>query len=102
MNILSSANSRFGEALTMLEQLGQGEQIDPLIHAPPDYGTFSTKLYSLLNSWLEQGVARFFRDRRMVNRRDRFSVWRLLLRQYLPRTRGRALALMQAIHSFTN
>ena len=62
----------------------------------------STKLYSLLSSWLTGTTKQHARDPTIAASRNGFALWKSLLRIYQPSTRSRSLALMQAIHSYPN
>ena len=100
-NILAYAEPKYTDAFRNLEKLGDDEGI-PDRFANDEYQTMSTKLYSLLSSWLTGTTKQHARDPSIAASRNGFALWKSLLRIYQPSTRSRSLALMQAIHSYPN
>ena len=98
-NILAYAEPKYTDAFRNLEKLGDDEGI-PDRFANDEYQTMSTKLYSLLSSWLTGTTKQHARDPSIAVSRNGFALWKSLLRIYQPSTRSRSLALMQAIHSY--
>ena len=100
-NVLAYAEPKFTDAFKNLEQLGDDERV-PERFASEEHQAMSTKLYSLLSSWLTGTTKQHARDPSIAASRNGFALWKSLLRIYQPSTRSRSLALMQAIHSYPN
>ena len=100
-NVLAYAGPKFTDAFKNLEQLGDDERV-PERFASEEHQAMSTKLYSLLSSWLTGTTKQHARDPSIASSRNGFALWKSLLRIYQPSTRSRSLALMQAIHSYPN
>ena len=100
-NILAYAEPRYAEALKNLEALDDHDAILATFSST-EHQTMSTKLYSLLSSWLTGTTKQHARDPSIAGTRNGFALWKSSLRIYQPSTRSRSLALMQAIHGYPN
>ena len=95
------AEPKYTEAFKNLEALDDNELI-PSTFTSPEHQAMSTKLYSLLSSWLTGTTKQHARDPSISASRNGVVLWKSLLRIYQPSTRSRSLTLMQAIHSYLN
>ena len=93
INWICFADSRFGEQLSMIEQLGN-EAID-MSGATQADRELSGKLYSILTSYLRGSALQFSRN--FVKERCGFRLWQSLLWEFQPSTKQRSLTLSQAI-----
>ena len=93
INWICFADSRFGDQLQMIEQLGN-EAIDMSGATQADRG-LSGKLYSILTSYLRGSALQFSRN--YVKERCGFRLWQSLLWEFQPSTKQRSLTLSQAI-----
>ena len=100
-NILAYAEPKYTDAFRSLEKLGDDEGV-PERFTNEEHQVMSTKLYSLLSSWLTGTTKQHARDPSIATSRNGFALSKSLLRIYQPSTRSRSLALMQAIHSYPN
>ena len=98
-NVLAYAEPKFTDAFKNLERFGDDEHL-PERFESEEHQAMSTKLYSLLSSWLTGTTKQHARDPTIASSRNGFALWKSLLRIYQPSTRSRSLALMQAIHSY--
>ena len=93
INWICFADSRFGDHLQMIEQLGN-EAID-MSGATQADRELSGKLYSILTSYLRGSALQFSRN--YVKERCGFRLWQSLLWEFQPSTKQRSLTLSQAI-----
>ena len=93
INWICFADSRFGDHLQMIEQLGN-EAID-MSGATQADRELSGKLYSILTSYLRGSALQISRN--YVKERCGFRLWQSLLWEFQPSTKQRSLTLSQAI-----
>ena len=88
-NVLAYAEPKFTDAFKNLERLGDDEHLPERFEAE-EHQAMSTKLYSLLSSWLTGTTKQHARDPTIASSRNGFALWKSLLRIYQPSTRSRS------------
>ena len=82
----------------LLEKVEQMDRIPSMAEYTDDEKQLSTRLFSILTSYLRGRCLQLVRSG--VDARDGFRLWKEMHREYLPSSRARSLALAQALAAY--